>query len=129
MTSQWQNARHLSEIYFFTAKLVLTSPAILGSGDQDGFTDISILRDLDTNAPLLSGSSLAGVIRNHLEQIGGNANELFGSVSTNNTSRQSYIIFDESIAKNKRDIVCRKTVSKSIVNFNLGNAFYKYDVA
>jgi CRISPR/Cas system CMR subunit Cmr4 (Cas7 group RAMP superfamily) len=119
MTSQWLNARGLSEIYIFTARLELSSPAIFGSGEKDGFTDISILRDLNTDKPLLSGSSLAGVIRNHLKQKGGSASAdiLFGSVGIDNdseknkVSKQSYVIFDESVAEGADNVEIRDGVS------------------
>lgn len=125
MTSQWLNARGLSEIYIFTTNLVLTSPAILGSGDKDGFTDISILRDLETDAPLLSGSSLAGIIRNHLQQKGVETDTLFGS-NKNKISNQSYVIFDESVAKDLSSIEFRDGVSIRPDN-RTANDKFKFD--
>lgn len=126
MTSQWLNARDLSEIYIFTARLELSSPAIFGSGEKNGFTDISILRDLNTDKPLLSGSSLAGVIRNHLAQKENPEQKekkftdvLFGSVEEKKTSSgeknkistQSYVIFDESLAESADNVEIRDGVS------------------
>ena len=50
-------------------KLVLDTPAHLGSGEAVGLTDMSLLRDpCDGRTPLLTGASLAGALRNYLHE-------------------------------------------------------------
>jgi len=46
--------------------LVLQTPAHLGSGDSDGPTDMSLLRDSVSEHALLTGASLAGALRSYL---------------------------------------------------------------
>jgi CRISPR/Cas system CSM-associated protein Csm3 (group 7 of RAMP superfamily) len=46
--------------------LVLDTPTLLGSGDNDAPTDIAVQRDSISNRALLTGSSLAGALRAYL---------------------------------------------------------------
>lgn len=46
--------------------LVLQTPAHLGSGDSEGPTDMSLLRDSISESALLTGASLAGALRSYL---------------------------------------------------------------
>lgn len=124
MTNQWQNSRKLSSIFIFKANLKLTSPALFGSGEREGVSDITVLRDEESGYPLLSGSTVAGVIRNYLSKLNdiskNDAKILFGDIiqkddkqegnrdkEEKKISRQSYLIIDESIA-NKTQIVERR---------------------
>ncbi len=70
MQAQWQNSRKVSERIFIQGELVLETPANFGNGDTDSLTDIPILFDtLDDKKPLLSGTSIAGALRNYLRQL------------------------------------------------------------
>lgn len=114
MTNQWQNSRKLSSILLFKANLKLTSPALFGSGEREGVNDITVLRDEATGYPLLSGSTLAGVIRNYLVGLDIDAEFLFGGIKTVNKtdiSRQSYLIIDESLATGYHEVVRRDNVA------------------
>lgn len=114
MTNQWQNSRKLSSVLLFKANLKLTSPALFGSGEREGVSDITVLRDEATGYPLLSGSTLAGVIRNYLVGLDIDAEFLFGGIKTVNKtdiSRQSYLIIDESLATGYREVVRRDNVA------------------
>lgn len=46
--------------------LTLDTPTLLGNGDADGPTDLSLLRDSISDRALLTGASLAGALRQHL---------------------------------------------------------------
>ncbi len=49
--------------------LKLDTPTCLGSGDNDSPIDLALLRDnLNSNLALLTGSSIAGALRNHLRE-------------------------------------------------------------
>ena len=49
--------------------LMLDTPTCLGQGDADSPTDLPLLRDsLDENYALLTGSSIAGALRNYLRE-------------------------------------------------------------
>lgn len=65
-TKQWKNSRSIAKRIFVSGKLVLTTPAGLGNGDSDGATDISLMLDATDGSPILTGTSLAGAIRNYL---------------------------------------------------------------
>jgi CRISPR/Cas system CSM-associated protein Csm3 (group 7 of RAMP superfamily) len=70
MQAQWQNSREVSERIFIQGKLVLETPANFGNGDTEGLTDIPILFDAsDGKTPLLTGTSIAGALRNYLRQL------------------------------------------------------------
>jgi CRISPR/Cas system CSM-associated protein Csm3 (group 7 of RAMP superfamily) len=49
-------------------KLILDTPTCLGSGDADSLLDLAILRDSISNHALLTGSSIAGALRNYLRE-------------------------------------------------------------
>ncbi|MBD2295128.1 hypothetical protein H6G06_16980 [Anabaena sphaerica FACHB-251] len=48
--------------------LVLDTPTCLGSGDADNLIDLPLLRDTISNHALLTGSSVAGALRNYLRE-------------------------------------------------------------
>ncbi len=114
MTNQWQNSRKLSSILIFKANLKLTSPALFGSGEREGVSDITVLRDEESGYPLLSGSTVAGVIRNYLCELSVDSDSLFGGIKTvdeTDIARQSYLIIDESLAAEVPEIERRDNVA------------------
>jgi CRISPR/Cas system CSM-associated protein Csm3 (group 7 of RAMP superfamily) len=87
-------------------KLVLETPAHLG-GESEGLTDMPLLRDArDGQTPLLTGTSIAGALRNYLhEYLEGyrqpikaqeQASQLFGEV-TGKASVQSWLLVDDAL--------------------------------
>ncbi|MEG4807499.1 RAMP superfamily CRISPR-associated protein [Microcoleus sp. F8-D3] len=65
--------RHKSNRYIIKriivrGTLVLDTPTSLGSGDADSPTDLPLLRDSISNHALLTGSSIAGALRNYLRE-------------------------------------------------------------
>src|SRR5690348_13398194 len=61
--------RSISERWVITGKLELTSPAHLGNGEADAFTDMPILLNEVDGRPLLPGTSVAGALRNYLREL------------------------------------------------------------
>ncbi len=66
--AQWHNSREVRERIFIQAMLVLETPAHFGNGDSDSVTDIPLLRDPLEGRALLSGSSIAGALRNYARE-------------------------------------------------------------
>lgn len=105
MNSQWANPRNLKERIIIEGKLVLKSPALLGSGDSDSLTDMPLLLDEaeKEKKALLPGATLAGALRNflvlhdpkHDETL---ARVLFGSVN-DEQSQESYFIADDALGE------------------------------
>lgn len=88
--------------------LTLDTPTCLGSGDADSFTDLPLLKDNISDHALLTGSSLAGALRNYLRECehGYNAGEraddlatqLFGVMRSDDDGNQSPLIVDDAIS-------------------------------
>lgn len=102
-------------------ELQLLTPTALGNGDAEGLTDMPLLLDMvgDEPLPLLTGSSIAGALRNYLRSYengytspenaqasGMLAAELFGAVkgdsgdadANNSGGEQSRLIVDDALA-------------------------------
>jgi CRISPR/Cas system CMR subunit Cmr4 (Cas7 group RAMP superfamily) len=60
--------RHIIKRIIIRGTLVLDTPTSLGSGDADSPTDLPLLRDSISNHALLTGSSIAGALRNYLRE-------------------------------------------------------------
>ncbi len=60
--------RHIIKRMIVRGTLVLDTPTCLGSGDADSPTDLPLLRDSISNHALLTGSSIAGALRNYLRE-------------------------------------------------------------
>lgn len=108
--------RYIIKRIIIRGNLVLETPTALGSGDAEGLTDLILLRDTISNCALLTGSSIAGALRNYLheyeqgyltsEKRQGLASQLFGSLfsydeenaDTENEENQSDLIIDDAIS-------------------------------
>ncbi len=113
MMAQWNNSREVRERIVIEGTLRLESPAHLGNGDLAGLTDISLLRDPLAGRALLTGSSIAGALRNYLrerelgygraEASDGNtlAEQLFGFIDEREDelekSWQSWLIVEDAL--------------------------------
>ncbi|HKQ77022.1 MAG TPA: RAMP superfamily CRISPR-associated protein [Blastocatellia bacterium] len=51
-----------------TGALILETPANFGNGDADALTDMPLLEDELDRSPLLTGTSIAGALRNYLRE-------------------------------------------------------------
>ena len=86
MSAQWQNPRKIRERILINGNLVLTTPALLGGGDAESLVDMPLLLDPLEGRTLLTGSSIAGALRNYLRKYNREQAEiLFGSESTEKT--------------------------------------------
>jgi CRISPR/Cas system CSM-associated protein Csm3 (group 7 of RAMP superfamily) len=68
MTAQWENSRGIRTRIVVEGSLVLETPAHFGNGDTDQLTDIPLVRDPLRRVALLTGSSLAGALRNYIRE-------------------------------------------------------------
>jgi len=67
---QWENSRGVTERIYIKGELSLKTPTHFGNGDTSKITDIPLLRDeLDPTVPLLTGTSIAGALRNYLREF------------------------------------------------------------
>ena len=60
--------RNIIKRIIIRGKLILDTPTCLGSGDTDSPLDLGLLRDSISNHALLTGSSIAGALRNYLRE-------------------------------------------------------------
>ncbi|MCP6760104.1 MAG: RAMP superfamily CRISPR-associated protein [Fischerella sp. CENA71] len=60
--------RNIIKRIIVRGKLILNTPTCLGSGDADSPLDLALLRDSTSNHALLTGSSIAGALRNYLRE-------------------------------------------------------------
>ncbi|MBD2206445.1 hypothetical protein H6G33_25280 [Calothrix sp. FACHB-1219] len=60
--------RNIIKRIIIRGKLILNTPTCLGSGDADSPLDLALLRDSTSNHALLTGSSIAGALRNYLRE-------------------------------------------------------------
>jgi CRISPR/Cas system CSM-associated protein Csm3 (group 7 of RAMP superfamily) len=65
--SRERKNRHIIKHIIVRGLLVLDTPTCLSSGEE-GTTDMVLLRDSVSNAALLTGSSIAGALRNYLRE-------------------------------------------------------------
>lgn len=98
-----RNQRHIIERIIIKGNLVLDTPTCFGSGNNDGDTDLEILRDSIEDKALLMGSSIAGALRNYLReyQNGYNAIDasiLFGGQRSDDDGDQSPLIINDAFS-------------------------------
>lgn len=112
MKSQWQNSRDVTERVYLSGVLELETPAHFGNGDTEALTDIPLLLDtVDGKSPLLTGTSVAGALRNYLREyekgfgIGENqdgslrAERLFGHLEGQEASVESWVFVDDALGE------------------------------
>lgn len=96
MDAQWLNPREIKERIIVKGILYLDTPTHLGNGDADGPLDMPLLLDPLDRSALLTGSSIAGALRNYVRQYNPQAAELlFGQVQAG-TSIESPLIVDDA---------------------------------
>lgn len=99
-------SRKIIERIIVEGELELLTPTLLGSGDADGLTDMPLLLDEVEKRALLTGTSIAGALRNYLQECekgfevkedkNSITRKLFGYHEDN--SFQSYLIIDDALA-------------------------------
>jgi len=112
--AHWKRSREIVERIVVTGDLVLLSPTHLGSGDADSPTAMSLLLDpLTGTEPLLTGTSVAGALRNYLrerkhgygysltveEESHSSVGLLFGGQRGDPEGEQSLLIVDDARSK------------------------------
>jgi len=98
-----RNQRKINERIIVHGILVLDTPTCLGSGDRDSDIDLKLLRDSIEDKALLMGSSIAGGLRNYLQeyQNGYEALEeslLFGGHRSCEDGDQSPLIVNDALS-------------------------------
>lgn len=94
-----RNQRYIIKRLIVKGNLVLDTSTCLGSGDSDGLIDITLLRDSISSHALLTGSSLAGGLRNYLHDYQDGLDKLlFGATRTDEDGDQSPLIVNDSIS-------------------------------
>jgi CRISPR/Cas system CSM-associated protein Csm3 (group 7 of RAMP superfamily) len=116
MTARWQDQRGpgLGKRIVVTGNLELMTPARLGNGDAEDLTDMPLARDPKENKALLTGTSIAGALRNYAcEYLCGyerpdketpEVQDLFGDIRKRNNkevSEESWLIVDDALAVNE----------------------------
>jgi CRISPR/Cas system CMR subunit Cmr4 (Cas7 group RAMP superfamily) len=131
--------REVAVRWVITAELVLDSAAHLGNGEPGDVVDMELLRDRIDHRPLLTGSSLAGALRSHLNDLSlgygagengpGIAASIFGGSRGDDEGRQSPLIvcdargsWAEKMSSEVRDGVALKPESGTAAEH------LKYDV-
>jgi CRISPR/Cas system CSM-associated protein Csm3 (group 7 of RAMP superfamily) len=66
--SREREGRHIIKRIIVRGVLVLDTPTCFGTGDAEGPTDLMLLRDSISPKALLTGSSIAGALRNYLHE-------------------------------------------------------------
>ena len=64
----WRPSREIIERIIVECDLILLTPTSLGNGDTEGLTDMSLLLDEVDKTALLTGTSIAGALRNYLRE-------------------------------------------------------------
>lgn len=100
--------RHIIRRIVVRANLILDTSTCLGSGDAESPVDLALLRDSISDHALLTGSSIAGALRNYLRErehgymTGEQANDLatilFGGMQSEDDGNQSPLIIDDAFS-------------------------------
>lgn len=142
-THPLDKSRKIRERWVIEGDLVLQTPTHLGNGDTDGIVDMPLLLDEATGKALLPGTSLAGALRNYLQerrhgfgqrQRDAAIEALFGGDKGDDRGSQSSLIADDALGERPRielrDGVRIDPVTRTAkVDFENGKARgYKYDL-
>lgn len=113
--------RYIVKRIIVRGTLILETPTCLGNGDTEGPVDLALLYDSISSHALLTGSSIAGALRNYLReyQHGYGADEkrkdlatiLFGGIRRDDDGEQSTLIVNDSISSSIPDVELRDGVS------------------
>lgn len=103
-----RHQRPITKRIIVQGTLILDTPTCLGSGDADSPTDLVLLKDSISDHALLTGSSIAGALRNYLreyehgygtgEQECDRATVLFGGTRCADDGEQSPLIVNDAIS-------------------------------
>jgi CRISPR/Cas system CMR subunit Cmr4 (Cas7 group RAMP superfamily) len=102
-------SRELAARWVITGDILLETPCHLGNGAESASVDMPLVRDRTEGLPLLTGSSLAGALRDHVndrtlgfgveEVPGGETARLFGVGRGEDEGAQSPLIVFDAVGK------------------------------
>jgi len=108
INASWMNSRHIIERIFIEGSLSLLSPAHFGNGESSPMSEMPLMLDPFDGKALLTGTSIAGALRNYLRQreVGYGEkgsetalhNQLFGKEESEDGS-QSWLITHDARAE------------------------------
>lgn len=106
--AHWQQNRGVVERIIVEGDLILETPASLSNGERDVVTNAPLLLDPLEGYALLTGTSLAGALRNYLrerevgygqtDQAGSLCVQLFGGLRQNDEGQQSPLITYDALS-------------------------------
>jgi CRISPR/Cas system CSM-associated protein Csm3 (group 7 of RAMP superfamily) len=109
--------RHIIRRIIVRGMLILDTPTCLSNGDSDGSINLMLLRDSLEDKALLTGSSIAGALRNYLREYGGygalDTSRLFGCQRRDDDGDQSPLIVYDSISSDRLNAEFRDGVKIS----------------
>ncbi|MGB8686086.1 MAG: RAMP superfamily CRISPR-associated protein [Microcoleus sp.] len=131
-----RNQHPIAKRIIVRGSLILDTPTCLGSGDADSPTDLALLRDSISDRALLTGSSIAGALRNYLleyqrgygvEEQKGDRATLFGGTRRDPDGEKSPLIINDAISRNIPTVELRDGVE---IESTTGTAKpgHKYDL-
>ncbi|HAT15675.1 MAG TPA: hypothetical protein DCS91_20775 [Microcoleaceae bacterium UBA11344] len=111
--------RHIIRRIVVRGILILDTPTCLGSGDADSPTDLPLLRDSISDHALLTGSSIAGALRNYVREYGGyeavDESQLFGCQKSDDEGDQSPLIVYDALSRDNLKAELRDGVKISSI--------------
>lgn len=111
-TSRWKTHREIKERWLIEGMFQLETPAHFGNGDVSILTDMPVARDALTGKALLTGASIAGVLRSYLHLLDPNkANQLFGTVAGTSSLESAVIVNDALVEADTQEFELREGVS------------------
>lgn len=100
-----RNHRYITRRIIVRGTLRLDTPTCLSNGDSDDSIDLMLLRDNLEDKALLTGSSIAGALRNYVREYRGydalDASRLFGCQKSDRDGDQSPLVVYDSISSDK----------------------------
>src|SRR5688500_16715848 len=132
-----RNQHPIAKRIIVRGTLILDTPTCLGSGDAESPTDIVLLRDSVSDRALLTGSSIAGALRNYLresqhgygveEQKCDRATNLFGGTRRDPEGEQSPLSINDAISSTIPTVELRDGVEIEITT-GTAKPGHKYDL-
>lgn len=126
VTANAQNKASVLRKLIIDAEVITKSPLRIGSGDNDGITDILILKN-KAGKYFIPSTSLAGVLRSELESIYSQevADKLFGSID--DSGNQSMLIVNDTELSNTKLIHRDGVAIDSLTGTAKHGAKYDYE--
>ncbi|MCS3924842.1 RAMP superfamily CRISPR-associated protein [Methanosalsum natronophilum] len=105
--AHWSRSRNISERLIISGTLVFNTPVAFGSNDDDGLVDNKVELDPLEGKALLTGSTIAGALRNYLREfengyfnkgiVSDLSSKIFGTDKGDGGTEQSWLLTNDSI--------------------------------